>query len=73
MKRVGEFYEVVVFIVFVFKVWMEFQVIVECLYLIRKQYGDLLFDQLDIYNVVYYCFFCESCYNYQGNYVKDLL
>lgn len=37
-----------------------------------QQYGDPLLDQLDIHNVVHHRLFRESCYNHQGNYVKDL-
>ncbi|EME84159.1 uncharacterized protein MYCFIDRAFT_122652, partial [Pseudocercospora fijiensis CIRAD86] len=36
------------------------------------KYGDPLLDQLDIHNVVHHRLFRESCYNHQGNYVKDL-
>ena len=36
------------------------------------QYGDPLLDQLDIHKVVHHRLFRESCYNHQGNYVKDL-
>lgn len=37
-----------------------------------SKYGDPLLDQLDIHNVVHHRLFRESCYNHQGNYVKDL-
>jgi RNA polymerase II subunit A small phosphatase-like protein len=36
------------------------------------QYGDPLLDQLDVHKVVHHRLFRESCYNHQGNYVKDL-
>jgi len=36
------------------------------------KYGNPLLDQLDIHNVVHHRLFRESCYNHQGNYVKDL-
>ncbi|KAL8710144.1 MAG: hypothetical protein Q9220_005227 [cf. Caloplaca sp. 1 TL-2023] len=36
------------------------------------KYGDPLLDQLDIHHVVHHRLFRESCYNHQGNYVKDL-
>ncbi|KAK7517266.1 HAD-like domain-containing protein [Phyllosticta citriasiana] len=36
------------------------------------KYGDPLLDQLDIHGVVHHRLFRESCYNHQGNYVKDL-
>lgn len=36
------------------------------------QYGDPLLDLLDIHKVVSHRLFRESCYNHQGNYVKDL-
>ncbi|MCJ1359777.1 MAG: hypothetical protein MMC33_009780 [Icmadophila ericetorum] len=39
---------------------------------VSKQYGDPLLDQLDIHHVVHHRLFRESCYNHQGNYVKDL-
>ncbi|KAE8451365.1 hypothetical protein EG329_003994 [Mollisiaceae sp. DMI_Dod_QoI] len=37
-----------------------------------SKYGDPLLDQLDIHQVVHHRLFRESCYNHQGNYVKDL-
>ncbi|KAK9389493.1 HAD-like domain-containing protein [Lipomyces mesembrius] len=37
-----------------------------------SKYGDPLLDQLDVHNVVHHRLFRESCYNHQGNYVKDL-
>ncbi|KAI1844594.1 hypothetical protein JX265_001580 [Neoarthrinium moseri] len=37
-----------------------------------SKYGDPLLDQLDIHKVVHHRLFRESCYNHQGNYVKDL-
>ncbi|KAI2614866.1 NIF-domain-containing protein [Hypoxylon sp. NC1633] len=37
-----------------------------------SKYGDPLLDQLDIHRVVHHRLFRESCYNHQGNYVKDL-
>jgi RNA polymerase II subunit A small phosphatase-like protein len=40
--------------------------------LIPRQYGDPLLDQLDIHKVIHHRLFRESCYNHQGNYVKDL-
>ncbi|VVT50364.1 uncharacterized protein SAPINGB_P002726 [Magnusiomyces paraingens] len=37
-----------------------------------SRYGDPLLDQLDIHNVVHHRLFRESCFNHQGNYIKDL-
>ncbi|KAI9682288.1 MAG: hypothetical protein M1817_000342 [Caeruleum heppii] len=37
-----------------------------------SKYGDPLLDQLDIHSVIHHRLFRESCYNHQGNYVKDL-
>ncbi|KAH0606633.1 uncharacterized protein H6S33_003467 [Morchella sextelata] len=37
-----------------------------------SKYGDPLLDQLDIHHVVHHRLFRESCFNHQGNYVKDL-
>lgn len=37
-----------------------------------SKYGDPLLDQLDIHDVVHHRLFRDSCYNHQGNYVKDL-
>ncbi|KAK9475000.1 uncharacterized protein V1510DRAFT_427839 [Dipodascopsis tothii] len=37
-----------------------------------SKYGDPLLDQLDIHKVVHHRLFRESCYNHQGNFVKDL-
>ncbi|KAK9761691.1 hypothetical protein K7432_013209 [Basidiobolus ranarum] len=36
------------------------------------KYADPVLDTLDIHKVVHYRLFRESCYNYGGNYVKDL-
>ena len=72
MKRVGELYEVVVFTASVSKVSPNYSSLRECGILTRSQYGDPLLDQLDIHKVVHHRLFRESCYNHQGNYVKDL-
>lgn len=37
-----------------------------------SRYGDPLLDQLDIHNVIHHRLFRESCYNHEGNYVKNL-
>ncbi|KAK9235973.1 HAD-like domain-containing protein [Lipomyces kononenkoae] len=37
-----------------------------------SKYGDPLLDKLDVHKVVHHRLFRESCYNHQGNYVKDL-
>ncbi|OAA63727.1 general stress response phosphoprotein phosphatase psr1 [Niveomyces insectorum RCEF 264] len=37
-----------------------------------SKYGNPLLDQLDIHHVVHHRLFRESCFNHQGNYVKDL-
>lgn len=37
-----------------------------------SKYGDPLLDQLDIHNVVHHRLFRESCYSFQGNFVKNL-
>lgn len=72
MKRVGELYEVVVFTASVSKVRPPITHM-HCPSLTNPaQYGDPLLDQLDIHNVVHHRLFRESCYNHQGNYVKDL-
>ena len=71
MKRVGELYEVVVFTASVSKVRIS-QLMYKSYLLIKIQYGDPLLDQLDIHQVVHHRLFRESCYNHQGNYVKDL-
>ncbi|CDR46877.1 CYFA0S26e01068g1_1 [Cyberlindnera fabianii] len=36
------------------------------------RYGDPLLDALDIHNSVHHRLFRDSCYNYQGNYIKNL-
>lgn len=72
MKRVGELYEVVVFTASVSKVSDILSPLVSCARLTESQYGDPLLDQLDIHKVVHHRLFRESCYNHQGNYVKDL-
>lgn len=73
MKRVGELYEVVVFTASVSKVRNPPDLI-SCgdRNSDATQYGDPLLDQLDIHKVVHHRLFRESCYNHQGNYVKDL-
>lgn len=73
MKRVGELYEVVVFTASVSKVYLLTWYDLEILSILTTcQYGDPLLDQLDIHHVVHHRLFRESCYNHQGNYVKDL-
>lgn len=74
MKRVGELYEVVVFTASVSKVNTNSKFLdnEEMLANSEQQYGDPLLDQLDIHKVVHHRLFRESCYNHQGNYVKDL-
>ncbi|KAK6894878.1 putative phosphatase PSR2 [Candida tropicalis] len=37
-----------------------------------SKYGDPLLDKLDIYNSVHHRLFRDSCYNYQGNFIKNL-
>lgn len=37
-----------------------------------SKYGDPLLDQLDINHVIHHRLFRESCYNYNGNYIKNL-
>ncbi|ORX91747.1 NIF-domain-containing protein [Basidiobolus meristosporus CBS 931.73] len=37
-----------------------------------SKYADPVLDTLDVHKVVHYRLFRESCYNYGGNYVKDL-
>jgi RNA polymerase II subunit A small phosphatase-like protein len=37
-----------------------------------SKYGDPLLNQLDIHNVVHHRLFRESCYNHNGNYIKNL-
>ena len=74
MKRVGELYEVVVFTASVSKVSPNYSAVplAKNRPLTRDQYGDPLLDQLDIHKVVHHRLFRESCYNHQGNYVKNL-
>lgn len=36
------------------------------------KYGDPLLDKLDINNAVHHRLFRDSCYNYQGNFIKNL-
>ena len=54
LKKVGQWFEVVVFTASVLK------------------YGDPLLDKLDIHNSVHHRLFRDSCYNYQGNFIKNL-
>ncbi|EGW31227.1 uncharacterized protein SPAPADRAFT_61804 [Spathaspora passalidarum NRRL Y-27907] len=36
------------------------------------KYGDPLLDKLDLYHSVHHRLFRDSCYNYQGNFIKNL-
>lgn len=54
LKKVGQWYEVVVFTASVAK------------------YGDPLLNKLDIHNAVHHRLFRDSCYSYQGNFIKNL-
>lgn len=54
LKKVGQWYEVVVFTASVLK------------------YGDPLLDKLDLHQSVHHRLFRDSCYNYQGNFIKNL-
>lgn len=37
-----------------------------------SRYGDPLLDALDIHHSIHHRLFRDSCYNYQGNYIKNL-
>ncbi|CEP21993.1 PSR1 [Cyberlindnera jadinii] len=37
-----------------------------------SRYGDPLLDALDVHQSVHHRLFRDSCYNYQGNYIKNL-
>ncbi|CCH43134.1 hypothetical protein BN7_2681 [Wickerhamomyces ciferrii] len=37
-----------------------------------SRYGDPLLDELDIHKSIHHRLFRDSCYNYQGNYIKNL-
>ncbi|KAK6200494.1 uncharacterized protein RJT21DRAFT_44381 [Scheffersomyces amazonensis] len=54
LKKVGQWFEVVVFTASVSK------------------YGDPLLNKLDIHNSVHHRLFRDSCYSYQGNFIKNL-
>lgn len=54
LKKVGEWYEVVVFTASVSK------------------YGNPLLDKLDIHKSVHHRLFRDSCFNYEGNFIKNL-
>ncbi|KAG2736749.1 hypothetical protein G9P44_000839 [Scheffersomyces stipitis] len=54
LKKVGQWFEVVVFTASVSK------------------YGDPLLDKLDFHKAVHHRLFRDSCYNYQGNFIKNL-
>lgn len=54
LRKVGEWYEVVVFTASVAK------------------YGDPLLNKLDIHQAVHHRLFRDSCYSYQGNFIKNL-
>lgn len=36
------------------------------------KYGNPLLDKLDVHNAVHHRLFRDSCYNYQGNFIKNL-
>lgn len=54
LRKVGKWYEVVVFTASVAK------------------YGDPLLNKLDIHDAVHHRLFRDSCYSYQGNFIKNL-
>lgn len=54
LRKVGKWYEVVVFTASVAK------------------YGDPLLNKLDIHHAVHQRLFRDSCFNYQGNFIKNL-
>jgi RNA polymerase II subunit A small phosphatase-like protein len=54
LKKVGQWFEVVVFTASVSK------------------YGDPLLNKLDINHVIHHRLYRDSCYNYQGNFIKNL-
>lgn len=54
LKKVGQWYEVVVFTASVLK------------------YGDPLLNKLDINKSIHHRLFRDSCYNYEGNFIKNL-
>lgn len=54
LKKVGQWFEVVVFTASVSK------------------YGNPLLDKLDINKAVHHRLFRDSCYNYEGNFIKNL-
>lgn len=54
LRKVGQWYEVVVFTASVAK------------------YGDPLLNKLDIHRAVHQRLFRDSCYSYQGNFIKNL-
>lgn len=54
LKKVGQWFEVVVFTASVAK------------------YGHPLLDKLDLHKAVHHRLFRDSCYNYQGNFIKNL-
>lgn len=54
LKKVGQWFEVVVFTALVLK------------------YGDPLLDKLDVHAAVHHRLFRDLCYNYQGNFIKNL-
>ncbi|CAN3373406.1 hypothetical protein DIURU_000335 [Diutina rugosa] len=37
-----------------------------------SKYGDPLLDKLDVHHAVHHRLFRDSCYNYQGNFIKNL-
>lgn len=37
-----------------------------------SRYGDPLLDELDVHKSIHHRLFRDSCYNYQGNYIKNL-
>ena len=55
---------------FLKKVGQWFEVVVFTASVLK--YGEPLLDKLDIHNSVHHRLFRDSCYNYQGNFIKNL-
>ena len=71
MKRVGELYEVVVFTASRLQSGCTLFFYLVCV-LMSSSMATLCLTSSDIHHVVHHRLFRESCYNHQGNYVKDL-